>query len=59
MASVEFHAKQATGPGAHSSSSNHDDFEEIPRVDKQAIRIFWKFQDHKLHEESCKLEGAV
>jgi hypothetical protein len=37
MASTEFHAKQATGPGAHSSLSNRDDYDDIPRVDKLAI----------------------
>ena len=59
LASTEFRAKQATGPGAHSSSNNRDDYENIPRVDKLAIRIFREFQEHKLHEEARKLEEAA
>jgi hypothetical protein len=59
MVSTEFRAKQATGPGAHLSSNNRDDCENIPRVDKLAIRIFRECQEHKLHEEARKLEEAA
>jgi len=43
MASTEFRARQATGPGAHSSSNNRDDNEK----------------EHKLHEKARKLEEAA
>jgi len=52
LASTEFRAKQATGPGAHLSSNNRDDYKNIPRLNKLAIRIFHEFQEHKLHEEA-------
>jgi len=46
-------------PGVNSSSNNRDDYENIPRMDKLAIRIFREFQEHKLHEEARKLEEAA
>jgi len=59
MASTEFWAKQAIWPDEHSSSNNRDDYENIPRVNKSAVRIFWEFQEHKLHEEAQVLEEAA
>jgi hypothetical protein len=59
MASTECRARQATAPGVYSSSNNRDDYENTPRVDKLAIRIFREFQEHKLHEEARKLQEAA
>jgi hypothetical protein len=59
MVSTEFRARHATGPGVHSLSNNRNDYENIPRVDRLAIRIFCDFQEHKLHEEARKIEEAA
>jgi hypothetical protein len=39
MASVAFHAEQVTKPGAHSSLTNRDDFEDVSLVDQLAVKI--------------------
>jgi hypothetical protein len=48
MASVVFRAEQVTKPGAHSSSTNRDDFEDIAQVNRLATKIHQESQEHKL-----------
>ncbi len=48
MGSAAFHAEEVIKAGAHSSSSNRDDFKDISPVDKLAIKIHQESQEHKL-----------
>jgi hypothetical protein len=59
MASLVFHSKQVTKPGAHSSSANKDDFEDVAPVDKLAITIHQQAQEHSLREEASKLQDLA
>ncbi len=59
MASVAFRSEQVTKPGAHSSSANNEDFEDVSLVDKLAIRIHQEAQEHSLREEASKLQDLA
>jgi hypothetical protein len=59
MASVAFCSEQVTKPGAHSSSANNEDFEDVSLVDKLAIRIHQEAQEHSLREEASKLQDLA
>ncbi len=48
MALVAFRAVQVTKPGSHSSSTNHDDFEDVSPVDKLAVKVHQEAQEHRL-----------
>jgi hypothetical protein len=48
MALVVFRAKQVMKPGAHSSSTNRDDFKDVAHVDRLATKLHQESQDHKL-----------
>lgn len=59
MALVVFHAEQVTKLGAHSLSTNHDDFEDIAQVDRLATKIHQESKKHKLQGEAMKLEEGA